>query len=308
MMNLRNVAAGALAILAAAALCSCSSGDDATDADGRDVPVDADAAVEGLDDARDVPADEDVAAFEDAPAEDAVPEDDGAVEEDVASGDDGSPPPDGGTAIVVLRDDELDIMPLGDSITLGLNGGYRNNLFTSLGTDGYAVDMVGTQADEWTVVADKDHEGHPGYTTGGIRDEIDAWLAASDPDVVLLMAGTNDVAWWIAEPTSAVADRLEALVAQILAWRPGVVVVVGTIPPLSPQIVEPDGRERADLVVEYNAMIRTRFAGRDLVRVADVNAVLTVDDLYDGVHPNEAGHAKIAVVWHDALRPLLPTP
>jgi lysophospholipase L1-like esterase len=307
-MDKRSVSAGALAVLAAVALGSCSSGDDATDADGRDAPVDVDAAVEGLDDARDVPAAEDVAASDDAPAEDAVPGDDGAAEDDGVPGDDGGPPPDGGTAIVDLRDGELDIMPLGDSITLGLNGGYRNDLFTSLGTDGYTVDMVGTQYDEWTVVADKDHEGHPGYTTGGIRDEIDAWLAASDPDVVLLMAGTNDVAWWIAEPTSAVADRLEALVAQIQAWRAGVVVVVGTIPPLSPQIVEPDGRERADLVVEYNALIRSRFAGRERVRVADVNAVLTVDDLYDGVHPNEAGHAKIAVVWHDALQPLLPAP
>jgi len=105
-----------------------------------------------------------------------------------------------------------------------------------------------------------------------------------------------------------VADRLEALVEQILAWRPGVVVVVGTIPPLAPQLVPPDNRERADLVVEYDAEIRTRFAGRERVRVADVNAVLTVADLYDGVHPDEAGHAKIARVWLEALRPLLPAP
>src|SRR5687768_3655654 len=41
-----------------------------------------------------------------------------------------------------LRDGELDLMPLGDSITLGVNGGYRNDLYTRLVADGYDVDLV----------------------------------------------------------------------------------------------------------------------------------------------------------------------
>jgi lysophospholipase L1-like esterase len=211
------------------------------------------------------------------------------------------------TSIVSLRDDELDIMPLGDSITLGVNGGYRNGLYTSLTEDGYTVDLVGSLNDEYTRVADHDHEGHSGFTTGNVRENIEAWLGA-DPDVVLLMLGTNDIAWWIAESPLDVAVRLEELVDFILASRSDMVVVVATIAPLAPMLVEPDDRERADLANEYNASIRTRFASNPRVRVADVNAALTVADLYDGVHPSEEAHARIAQVWAQTLRPLLPPP
>ena len=38
------------------------------------------------------------------------------------------------------------------------------------------------------------------------------------------------------------------------------------------------------------------------MRFADVAAVLTVGDLYDGIHPTEDAHAKIAQVWFDALK------
>ena len=37
------------------------------------------------------------------------------------------------------------------------------------------------------------------------------------------------------------------------------------------------------------------------IRYADVYSVLTLSDLYDGVHPTQAAHAKIATVWTQAL-------
>jgi lysophospholipase L1-like esterase len=126
--------------------------------------------------------------------------------------------------------------------------------------------------------------------------------------VVLLMLGTNDIAWWIAESPLDVAMRLEELIDSILASRSDMVVVVATIAPLAPMLVEPDDRERADLANEYNASIRTRFSSNPRVRVADVNAALTLADLYDGVHPSEEAHARIAQVWVQTLRPLLPPP
>jgi lysophospholipase L1-like esterase len=216
-----------------------------------------------------------------------------------------SAPDSGPVATIDLRDGELDVMPLGDSITLGVNGGYRNDVYTGLVAAGYDVDMVGSLNDEFTRVDDRDHEGHSGFSVQGIRDEIDTWLE-TDPDVVLLMIGTNDIAWWTAEPMSAVADRLEELVDHILASRDGIFVVLGTIAPLSSELVEPDARDRAALAVEYNAIVRERFGARDDVRVADVNAVLTVEELYDGVHPDEDGHADIAAAWLETLLPLLP--
>ncbi|MEQ1502695.1 MAG: GDSL-type esterase/lipase family protein [Myxococcota bacterium] len=209
--------------------------------------------------------------------------------------------------VVDLRDGELDLMPLGDSITLGVSGGYRNGVYEALTAAGYAVDLVGTQSDPYTQVPDHDHEGHSGYSTWNVLDELDGWLAAGDPDVVLLMIGTNDVAWWIAEDVTDVADRLDQIVDRILASRAGVTVVVATIPPESSQLVAPDYVDRALLAAEYDAEVRLRVAAHpDHVYLADVEPALTVDDLYDGIHPDEDAHDVIAQVWVDALTPLLP--
>jgi len=120
------------------------------------------------------------------------------------------------------------------------------------------------------------------------------------------MAGTNDLAWWTVEQPAEVADRLAGLVDHLLSWQPTVVVLVATIPPLSPEPVPPDDRDRAELARQYDDEIRARFAGCGRAAVADVEAILTVADLYDGVHPDAAAHDRIADVWYDALRPRLP--
>jgi lysophospholipase L1-like esterase len=238
-----------------------------------------------------------------------------------ACGSDPGPVTDGGTADAVAEEDaaagavdaappdvasfNLRIMPLGDSITLGVNGGYRDGLYTRLTGAGYTVDYVGSQSDQYTGVADHDHEGHPGFTIGGIADEIDGWLTTYQPTHVLLMIGTNDVAWWCAMTAAEVADTHAALVDTLLAS--GATVLVASIPPLTSGNIEPNDVDRATLGAAYSAELRSRIAarvaaGQDIAFV-DVEAVLTTADLYDGVHPTEEAHDKIAQVWFDALVP-----
>lgn len=204
----------------------------------------------------------------------------------------------------------IEIMPLGDSITLGVNGGYRNGLWDRLFTAGKTIDYVGSQVDPYAVTPDKDHEGHPGFTIGNISASADSWLSAKTPDYVLLMIGTNDVAWWCAQTASQVADQNALLIDQILTDLPNAWVVVGSIPPLSSSIIQPNNVDRAQLGVAYNAelllRVQTRIAAGKHVRFADVYASLTVADLYDGVHPTQAAADKVAQVWYDALVPILP--
>ena len=64
-------------------------------------------------------------------------------------------------------------MPLGDSITLGVNGGYRNGLWDRLAAAGKTIDYVGSQFDQYAKTPDKDHEGHPGFTIGNIAASTD---------------------------------------------------------------------------------------------------------------------------------------
>src|SRR5688572_23445837 len=45
---------------------------------------------------------------------------------------------------VIMDDGVLHIWTLGDSITVGVEGGFRNDIYNLLGADGYKVDLVGT--------------------------------------------------------------------------------------------------------------------------------------------------------------------
>ncbi|MGH7330066.1 MAG: GDSL-type esterase/lipase family protein, partial [Polyangiaceae bacterium] len=202
------------------------------------------------------------------------------------------------------------IMPLGDSITLGVNGGYRDGLWDRLTNAGRTIDYVGSQSDEYTLVPDHDHEGHPGFTIGNIASSVDGWIATYQPTHVLLMIGTNDVAWWCAQSASDVADANGALIDQILNDEPGVWVIVGSIPPLTSQIIAPNNVDRAQLAADYDVQLQARVQARidagKRVKWADVHAVLSTSDLYDGVHPTQAASDKVAQVWYDALTPTLP--
>lgn len=104
------------------------------------------------------------------------------------------------------------ILPLGDSITFGCgsdaappnwyacctaeSGGYRAPLWAAL--NGSAINasilMVGTESNgpSWMPQEQRAHEGHPGWTISRIKGLESKWVALA-PDVVLLMAGTNDV-------------------------------------------------------------------------------------------------------------------
>ena len=200
-------------------------------------------------------------------------------------------------------------MPLGDSITLGVNGGYRNNLYAGLQQNNCGVGYVGTQLDLNTRVADKDHEGHPGWTIGDIAGSVNTWLASTQPGIVLLMIGTNDTAWWSAANAEQIGARHDALIDQVRTARPNAWIFVASIAPQASAIIQPNNIDRAVLTQQFNAVIRSnadaRAAAGQRVRFVDVNSVLTMADLYDGIHPTEAAHAKIAQMFLDAIRAAL---
>jgi len=200
-------------------------------------------------------------------------------------------------------------MPLGDSITVGVNGGYRNDLYTGLRQDNCGVGYVGTGFDPNTRVADKRHEGHPGLTIADIASRADAWMASTSPNIILLMIGTNDTAWWTGENADQIGARHNALVDQIRAARPNAWIFVASIPPQTSRIIQPNNIDRAVLTQRLDTVIRRNMEGRTAagqrVRFVDVNSVLKIEDLYDGIHPTEAAHAKVAQKFLESIRAAL---
>jgi lysophospholipase L1-like esterase len=221
-----------------------------------------------------------------------------------------------GTAKIDLGSDGvLQIWTVGDSITEGVDNGYRNQLWSVLTGAGYQVDFVGSLVHAYpdtAICTDADHDGHSGYSIGGIEDEVDAWYAAiAAPDVVLVMAGTNDIAWWVAPGTTMpeVADDMLGLVDHLLGLNPNLEVIVGTIAPMSSEIVDDVQLDRAELTKEFNSALKqgvnAHAQSGTRLWIADVNAALGVDDLYDGIHPSREAHDKVGDAWLGVLQPLL---
>ncbi|QBY10389.1 SGNH hydrolase [Deinococcus metallilatus] len=191
------------------------------------------------------------------------------------------------------------IMPLGDSITDGYNipGGYRTGLFQKLSAAGLPFDFVGSLLNGPAALPDRDHEGHSGWRIDELAAQVNTWLDQQQPATTLLMIGTNDIIQ-NRDPANA-PKRLGALLDQMSARRPGMLILVATLPPLAEA-----GQNR--WVGQYNAalpeVVRSRAAQGQKVTLVDVNAALSVADLADGVHPNSTGYSKLANVWYQALR------
>lgn len=138
------------------------------------------------------------------------------------------------------------VLPLGDSITFGcgsdaappdwyacctpLSGGYRAPLWAALNGSGVnaTIQMVGTQSNgpAWVPEPQRAHEGHPGWTINEIAGLQAKWVALQ-PDVVLLMAGTNDVTQGHSNATMQ-ADYAK-LLASLRGTLPAARLVVASI-------------------------------------------------------------------------------
>jgi lysophospholipase L1-like esterase len=221
------------------------------------------------------------------------------------------------------------IMPLGDSITDGLvgiapgntqgsNGGYRVELFRQAIADGHAVTFVGTSpttgfgggpngpAEVDGQPFPRDHEGISGDTIPGVAGRVNAALAATTPDIILLQIGTNHIYQGL---PPEVPGQLEDLLDQITDAAPDALLVVAQITPVGASFPN-------NGVQQYNAAIPAAVqervdAGKHLLLVDNFTPIATdpagVAALVgDNIHPNETGYAIMAATWYDAIESFLP--
>ncbi|GAA0808885.1 SGNH/GDSL hydrolase family protein [Spirilliplanes yamanashiensis] len=190
------------------------------------------------------------------------------------------------------------IMPLGDSVTYGLGSktrsSYRTDLQRQLAAAGVDADFVGSQRSGSG--PDTDNEGHGGWTIRRIAAELTGWLDTYQPDVVLLHLGTNDMA--VRDDVAAAPQRLSDLVDQIRAARPTAEIfvqrIVGSRKPWLQALID-----------DYNAQLPAVLAGKDAqVHLVDQSGIRGIN-LFDMVHPNEFGYAKMAHNLYSAMSKVL---
>lgn len=208
------------------------------------------------------------------------------------------------------------IMPLGDSITQGkssgvdineLQIGYRKTLYEMLLAAHHNVDFVGSQVHGQNYTGfDADHEGHPSQNTTFIRSNVEDFLTANPADIVLLHIGTNGRV--DDDPAS-----IEIILNRIDIWEASnnpVTVVLALII---------NRNSFHQITADFNDNVATmaaqRIANGDDIIVVDMEDGAGIDyalttaggDMWDNVHPFATGYDKMAQVWYDALKTVLPT-
>lgn len=216
-------------------------------------------------------------------------------------------------AFIPAYNTPLKIMPLGDSITSGVmgtndrnSGGYRTELWKKFVANGLKVDFVGSKSNGPDSLGNKDHEGHPGWEIEEIASSINGWLSTFEPDLVLLMIGTNDTK---KKPVRRMIKELSALIDQITTHSPDVQLLVASIPPIHPA---KHPARRVQRTFYFNraipGIVNSKVAQGKKVYFVDMRSLTVNDltsslslDLDNGLHPNAQGYRKIANLWYDAV-------
>ncbi|MES2660957.1 MAG: hypothetical protein V4689_20190 [Verrucomicrobiota bacterium] len=239
------------------------------------------------------------------------------------------------TTIKTVADTRVKIMPLGDSITAGYTDnsawnvpfeyGYRGPLATALLNSGVPFRFVGLSPEPFNntsgdptksatvfpvnelrdpAINQGSHRGYGGWNISQINTSVTAWIAADDPDVILLHIGTNGIG-------AGSPAELNTLVGTIFTAKPTVKLVVA-------QII-PSVSYNATLVA-YNDYIKNTLvpfyttAGRNISTVDQYPNFLTnpaVDTSIDTSkfsnainHPTNAAYGLMATTWLPAITPI----
>lgn len=224
----------------------------------------------------------------------------------------------------VCAAEQVNIMPIGDSITFGLgeDGGYRKYLDYALKSKDIAFDMVGPEgknSDSFTYNGqhceyDGNHAGYSGFTIkqqypipswgeNGLLERLkskDA-IKKAQPDIVLLIIGTNDMT--ANRNLNDCEKDLHSLIDYIRADMPeDGVIFMGSIP----EFTEYGGNPQR--VGNYNATVQKVAESYDEhVRFADVHGSLDgmADISGDKLHPSGAGYEKMGKFWAEVIESYL---
>jgi len=123
------------------------------------------------------------------------------------------------------------LMPLGDSLTDGgpVAGGYRTKLWKRLvQEDGDKIEFVGSMFGGTIESNGLNHEGHNGWTSSQLLGSVSGFISGSQPDIVLLLIGTNDVLG--GTPASTITANLSSIIGKIFAAKPNTYIIVSSIP------------------------------------------------------------------------------
>jgi lysophospholipase L1-like esterase len=152
----------------------------------------------------------------------------------------------------------------------------------------------------------RNHEGHSGWTIDtvsnrtGISTLLPSPALDDDPNIILLHIGTNDVS----KAPDGMEEKLERLIDSIIKDAPDALLVVAALIP-SNRSSHPNSR-----IIEYNSKIpaivkKKADNGAKIIFVDQYEGFPKTKELADKLHPNEAGYARMADKWFNAVETYL---
>ncbi|MHC4941949.1 MAG: GDSL-type esterase/lipase family protein [Planctomycetota bacterium] len=216
---------------------------------------------------------------------------------------------------------------MGDSITQGQtsrgsDGGYtfRYWLWKVLIDAGVDFDFVGSMdnayggsgnpgwPDYLGHAFDRDHEGHWGWSTEMIRDNLPGWLQGYTADLAVIHIGHNDMWRGVSNPGigyGATDAYIRDIVNQLQADNPKITIILLRVIPAPdwsssfPPIHMDSVNALLDAIAAEEATPESKIHIVDLHNQFDVNAWI-----YDDVHPNAMGEMFMAEGIYNAFEAL----
>ncbi|MCA9196167.1 MAG: hypothetical protein KDA87_01470 [Planctomycetales bacterium] len=209
---------------------------------------------------------------------------------------------------VRVRIEPIRMVFVGDSITQGDHRftGFRYLLWRRLIDEAVEFDFVGTQTTTFGarrefatyqgLTFDPDHEAYWGLSANAIRDLVAESRAFFDADVAIVHLGSNDLLdrFSVESTLEDVRQTLELLRED----NPQMEIFLAQLIPTARDtnaLIDQFNRELPAQVAEWQQSTSPIYV---VDQYTDMNAI---QDLSDGVHPNDTGEVKMTNRWFDAL-------
>lgn len=197
------------------------------------------------------------------------------------------------------------ILAFGDSLTAGVTSSVIPTIVQLQPNNSYPAQLRGRLNQRYTAQTIRvTNAGVPGENAAEAISRFQSELGLVQPDVVLLMEGTNDLSPSSSTPGIQGADAIETMLRDARAR--GVDPILATIPPLR------TSRGEEEMVVPYNDLIR-QIAVRQGVPLVDVFQIISTGQCLgagslvlpclgdDDLHPTVEGYALIAAAFFQRI-------
>ena len=197
------------------------------------------------------------------------------------------------------------ILAVGDSITLGASnpsmvlGGYRTLLAALLTNLNYNAVFTGLLSANNPPGVVAPHEGHSGAIIAGVNYCMQGVFdSTDDPDLILLLLGTNDYGQGVGD---GAPDRLDAMISNLASNRPNAKIIVANL-----LLRSDNATYDAQITSSFNpyvpAIVAAHAALGQQVYFTDMRSAVGSAGLSpDHLHPSAFGYACMATNWLNAI-------